>query len=94
MLCAHPGPVLPAGEGEGGLSSTTILAITGICAFGVVLLAILAFLVTRHVRRNSETSSIEESDVNPVYGMYYFADGEHIDYGSAEIEDANLYYDN
>ena len=27
-----------------------------------------------------------------VYGMYYFADGEHIDYGSAEVQDDNAYY--
>ena len=35
---------------------------------------------------------IAQGDENPVYGMYYFANGEHIDYGSAEVEDNNAYY--
>ena len=79
---------------EGIFSSTTILAITGSCAFGVLLFAALAFLVTRRLRRNLGGPSVEQSDVNPVYEMYYFADGEHVDYGNAEVEDANPYYDN
>ena len=35
---------------------------------------------------------VAQGDANPVYGMYYFADGEHIDYGSAEVQDDNAYY--
>ena len=35
---------------------------------------------------------ITQGDENPVYGMYYFANGEHIDYGSVEVEDDNMYY--
>ena len=71
-----------------------ILAITCGCAFGILLFAALALLATRRLRRNLRRPSIEQSDVNPVYQMYYFADGEHVDYGNAEVEDANPYYDN
>ena len=79
---------------EGDFSSSTILAISGSCAFGVLLLAALAFLVIRRLRRNPQAPSVDQSDVNPVYGMYYFADGDHIDYANVEVEDANPYYDN
>ena len=34
----------------------------------------------------------EEVDENPVYDMYYFADGEQVDYGTSEVEDENQYY--
>ena len=70
------------------------MAIAGSCAFGVLLFAALVFLLTRHVRRNLGGPSVEQSDMNPVYEMYYFADGQHVDYGNAEVEDANPYYDN
>ena len=71
-----------------------ILAITCSCAFGVLLFAAFALFATRRLRRNLRRPSIEQSDVNPVYEMYYFADGQHVDYGNAEVEDANPYYDN
>ena len=29
---------------------------------------------------------------NPVYGMYYFADGGHVDAGKSEVTDENDYY--
>ena len=29
---------------------------------------------------------------NPVYGMYYFADGGHVDQGGSEVTDDNCYY--
>ena len=60
---------------------------------GVVLLALLAFFICRHKQQKRTTSTLEENnDENPVYGMYYFADGEHIDYETAEVQDDNEYY--
>ena len=70
------------------------MAISGSCAFGVFLLATLAFLVSRRLRSNPQAPSVDQFDVNPVYGMYYFADGDHIDYANVEVEDSNPYYDN
>ena len=64
---------------EGSMSS--ILAITGGCAFVLLLCAaLLTFIVTKRLRRNPTRASSEQGDENPVYGLYYFADGEHIDY--------------
>ena len=31
-------------------------------------------------------------DLNPIYGMYYFADGENIDAGRSEVVDDNADY--
>ena len=62
---------------------------------GVVLLALLAFFICRHKqqKRTRTTSTLEENnDENPVYGMYYFADGQHIDNETAEVQDENEYY--
>ena len=83
---------------SGGLSSEeteSILAIAGSCAFGVLLLAFVAFLLTKRLSRCSSprASSVEDTDENPVYDMYYFADGQHVDYGTSEVEDENPYYD-
>ena len=71
------------------------MAIAGSCAFGVLLLAVVAFLLTKRLRRNPRprASSVEDTDENPVYDMYYFADGQHVDYGTSEVEDDNPYYD-
>ena len=83
---------------SGGLSSEeteSILAIAGSCVFGVLLLVVVAFLVMKRLMGNPSprASSVEDTDENPVYGMYYFADGQHIDYGTLEVQDENPYYD-
>ena len=31
-------------------------------------------------------------DLNPVYGLYYFSDGQQVDYNEAEVTDENQYY--
>ena len=31
-------------------------------------------------------------DLNPVYGLYYFSDGQQVDYNQAEVTDENQYY--
>ena len=61
-------------------------------AIGVAFLALLVFCICRHQRRTRTASAVENNDENPVYGMYYFADGEHIDYGSVGVQDDNAYY--
>ena len=60
---------------------------------GVLFLALLVFFICRHQKSTRTTSAVEENnDENPVYGLYYFADGEHIDYETAEVQDDNDYY--
>ena len=59
----------------------------------LLLLAVVPVLVLR--RRKSPLSAAEQKkpeDKNPVYGMYYFADGERIDESKSEAVDKNVYY--
>ena len=42
--------------------------------------------------RNTQTGEIKTEDENPVYGMYYFANGENVDDGRSEAVDDNVYY--
>ena len=58
----------------------------------IFFIAVLMFLICKCKRRKRKTSAVENNDENPVYGMYYFADGEHIDYGCVEVQDDNAYY--
>lgn len=83
----------PSGESKESTDNIAVAsAISSIV--GVLFLALLVFFVCRnkHQKRTRTTSSVENNDQNPVYGMYYFADGEHIDYETAEVQDENEYY--
>ena len=57
----------------------------------LVCVAVIAFIL---FRRSKKTKAEEpaEVDENPVYDMYYFADGDRIDYGNVEVEDENQMY--
>ena len=57
----------------------------------LVCVAVLAFIL---FRRSKKTKAEEpaEVDENPVYDMYYFADGDRVDYGNTEVQDENDLY--
>ena len=57
----------------------------------IFFVAVLVVFMCKRKRRN-RTPSVEHNDENPVYGMYYFADGRHIDDGTVEVQDDNTYY--
>ena len=63
-----------------------------ISAIAMLFIAILLFIICKFKRRKRTTSTVENNDENPVYGMYYFGDGEHIDYGTTEVQDDNDAY--
>ena len=46
----------------------------------------------RQWSKKPKEKPVEEVDENPVYDMYYFADGDRIDYGNVEVEDENQMY--
>ena len=55
---------------------------------------LLAFFCLRQKKRKKDKSSQPISeDLNPVYGLYYFSDGERVDDSSVEVLDENSYYD-
>ena len=49
-------------------------------------------LVIRH-NKKKEQEHVRSEDVNPVYGIYYFSDGQKIDENNAEATDENQYYE-
>ena len=73
--------------------SVTIAVTVAIVSVLVILVcvAVLAFIL---FRRSKKTKAEEpaEVDENPVYDMYYFADGDRVDYGNAEAKDENELY--
>ena len=65
---------------------------------GILLAALLLCLlvvVLRHKKKKKEIAAAQKSteDKNPVYGLYYFADGAQIDGGNTEVVDSNAGYD-
>ena len=74
-----------SGSQDPALIASISIALILLCVGAAV------FFLNRLKKRTSE-EPIQQGDANPVYGMYYFANGEHIDYGSAEVQDDNAYY--
>ena len=48
--------------------------------------------MSRH-KKDKGGQAARSEDVNPVYGFYYFSDGQKIDDNKAEATDKNLYYE-
>ena len=73
------------------------LAAIGAVSTVLLLLAllVLVLLVLRRKKkqRRKAAKAPRVEDKNPVYGMYYFADGGRIDQGRSEVtDDNNAYY--
>ena len=69
--------------------------IPALASFGVTILFLLALVLVLVLRRRKRQIVAKENnaeDRNPIYGMYYFADGEHIDESRSEFLDDNENY--
>ena len=71
---------------------TIVLVSTSCSVIGMLVIVVVVFLICRHGKRFRVKSAVHENE-NPLYGMYYFPDGERIDYGIVEVEDENTYYE-
>ena len=79
-------------QDDGPVDSAVVVgAITGGSIFLLLCVAFIAFLLCRKRSKNPKEKPVEV-DENPVYDMYYFADGDRIDYGNVEVEDENQMY--
>ena len=62
----------------------------------VILLSLALVLALVLVKKKNERKEASRAagvvDMNPVYGMYYIADGEQIDAGRSEVVDDNADY--
>ena len=83
--------------GHGFASVASVASGCGLCcaaACGSVVLTglLLAFIAVRRRRRDESEPGAERQDQNPIYGLYYFGDGDKIDGDTAEVTDENTYY--
>ena len=80
-----------------GLSNEEFALATSVPLSLILLVAsgLLAFLCLRRNKKRKENKSSQpiNEDLNPVYGLYYFSDGERVDDSNAEVMDENSYYD-
>jgi len=74
---------------EKSTSSAVIIIVSVLVVF---LVSTLIFLFIRRQKSRKEIQSGE--DLNPVYGLYYFEDGQQIDDKNAEAIDENQDYEN
>ena len=77
-----------------GFSPTTVVA-SAVAAVILLLslVLVLVLVLVKKMNQRKEARAPGVVDMNPVYGMYYFADGEQIDAGKSEVVDDNDYYD-
>ena len=62
----------------------------------LVVSGLLAFLWLKKKKEKEKENKRKQpinGDMNPVYGLYYFNDGERVDDSNAEVMDENSYYD-
>ena len=60
---------------------------------GLVVVFLIVLGLRRKKKKQQGTAREPRvEDENPVYGMYYFADGGHVDAGESEVVDECDYY--
>ena len=79
------------GQADGTLGGAMVGAIAGGSIFLLLCGASIACLLCRKRSKKPKEKPVEV-DENPVYDMYYFADGDRIDCGNVEVEDENQMY--
>ena len=84
--------IILSGSSTGTETMVTAAVASVITILILVFVAILAFLLYRRSRKTKAEEPVEEVDENPVYDMYYFADGDRVDYGNTEVQDENDLY--
>merc|ERR1712012_108889 len=79
---------------SGAPVSVTMAVTAAIVSVLVILVcvAVIAFILFRRSKKTKAEDTVEEVDENPVYDMYYFADGDRVDYGNTEAKDENELY--
>ena len=80
-----------------GLSNEELALATSIPLALILIIAsgLLAFFCLRRKKKKEENKRSQpiSEDMNPVYGLYYFSDGERVDDSNVEVMDENSYYD-
>ena len=61
-------------------------------SYSYALLSLLFFFAENGPKNLKKSQLRRLTRTLPVYDMYYFADGDRIDYGNVEVEDENQMY--
>ena len=73
--------------------SALIPALTSFAVSVLFLLGVgFVLVLVRKKNQQRVTKVTKAEDKNPIYGMYYFSDGEHIDESRSEVVDNNDNY--
>ena len=70
----------------------TIVAISVAVVTFTAFVGLVVVLCIRKRRTTTEEEDPARQDQNPIYGLYYFADGDKIDNEQIEVEDTNNDY--
>ena len=54
---------------------------------------VLTAALKHRKKQKDQNHDLQDGDINPMSGMYYFADGENIDESQSEVVDGNNYYE-
>ena len=77
---------------EDSLVSPVSVVLIFVGSFLLILFVVFLAIAIRRFQNRKRTQSIAEQEQNPVYGLYYFPDGNVIDSGNSLAQDNNLYY--
>ena len=89
-VCCKNGFILTSLLSGSTLTSTFVI-VTASSVLLILCIAVFVFLIARRLKIKRKPS-VERRDENPVYDMYYFSDGQHVDYGTSEVQDENENY--
>ena len=84
--------LVQTGNATADEKSGQVAILVGISAAALLLCFLLLLLLLRHKQQKKAARKNSREDQCPVYGMYYFADGVHIDGGDSEVVDRNVNY--
>ena len=77
---------------EDSLVSPVSVVLIFVGSFLLILFVVFLAIAIRRFQNRKRTQSIAEQEQNPVYGLYYFPDGNVIDSGNSLAQDNNSYY--
>ena len=68
------------------------IALACLAVVALLLLTLVFVCALRHKKKPRIARETMDQDQNPIYGLYYFSDGRHIDESKSEVTDDNPIY--
>ena len=90
-ICSNDTSTTSANPARAAILPTTI-AVAISAVVGILVLIAVAVFTFKKLKNRRKKPKDERTDINPLYGHYYKADGERIDEGRVYVEDSNTNY--